>query len=132
MKFTAVAAACLSLLSAASGKSTVAGSSSSKITQQPTLQPPQVFENANLVHIISLEKNYVKESINVLIKNVSPAPQDEYFLPFTSEQMERVGGVEVKDRKKPELGGFAVEAVKLDRSRQAMVTRYHVIKQHFR
>jgi oligosaccharyltransferase complex subunit alpha (ribophorin I) len=131
MKFTAVAVSCLSLLSAASGKSTVTGSSSSKITQQSAFQPPQVFENANLVHIISLEKNYAKESINVLVKNVSPEPQDEYYLPLTSEQMERVGGVEVKDRKKPELGGFAVEAVEFDRSRQAMATRCHVTKQHF-
>ncbi|KAI0394845.1 oligosaccharyltransferase alpha subunit [Xylariaceae sp. FL0594] len=115
MRFTAVATACLSLLSATAAKSTIVGSSSSKLTQQSTFQPPQVFENANLVHIISLEKNYVKESINVLIKNVSPESQDEYYVPFTSQQMESIGGVEVKDRKKAELGSFAVEAVEFDK-----------------
>ncbi|KAI2613680.1 Ribophorin I [Hypoxylon fragiforme] len=116
MKFTAVAAACVSLISQVLADSTIAGSSSSKITLPATFKPPQVFKNANLVHIISLEKSYAKESINVLVENVSPEPQDEYFLPFTSQQMERIGGIEVKDRKDATVTGFGLEAVEFDLS----------------
>ncbi|KAH9998905.1 Ribophorin I [Xylariaceae sp. FL0662B] len=114
MKFTAIAAACLSLLSYVAGETNVAGPSSSKVTLPATFKPPQVFKNANLVHVISLEKNSAKENINVLIENVSSEPQDEYFLPFTSDQMERVGGIEVKDRKDATVSGFKVEAVEFD------------------
>lgn len=116
MKFTAVAATCLSLFSQVLGESNVAASSSNVILPA-TFKPPQVFKNANLVHVISLEKNFVKESINVLIENISPNSQDEYFLPFTSDQMERVGGIEVKDRKDSSVSGFVVEAVEFDRTR---------------
>jgi oligosaccharyltransferase complex subunit alpha (ribophorin I) len=116
MKFTAVAAACLSLVSTASASANHATSASSEVIHT-TFKPPQVFKNANLVHIISLEKNYVKESINVLIENISPEPQDEYFLPFTSERMEKVGGLEVKDRKNPDVAGFTVDAVEFDQLR---------------
>ncbi|XXG94931.1 hexokinase [Hypoxylon texense] len=116
MKFTAVAAACLSLFSQVRGDTNVAGPSSSKVVLPSTFKPPQVFKNANLVHVITLEKNYAKENINVLIENASPEPQDEYFLPFTSDQMERIGGIEVKDRKDATVTGFAVEAVEFDQT----------------
>ncbi|KAI1279892.1 oligosaccharyltransferase alpha subunit [Xylaria sp. FL0933] len=114
MKFTAVVAACLSLVSTASAEANVDASASSKAGLSSTFTPPQTFKNANLVHIISLEKNYVKESINVLIENVSGKPQDEYYLPFTNEQLERIGGFEVKDRKNSDVVGFHVDAVESD------------------
>ncbi|KAI8959614.1 Ribophorin I [Daldinia sp. FL1419] len=114
MKFTAIAATCFSLLSQVLGESNISGPSSSKVTLPAAFKPPQVFKNANLVHVISLEKNYAKESINVLIENSSPESQDEYFLPFTSDQMSRIGGIEVKDRKDASVTGFAVEAVEFD------------------
>lgn len=113
MKTSAVLAAVISLLSLAS-----AASAGSKSTTLPaTFKPPQVFKNANLVHIISVEKNYVKENINVLIENIDKAPQDEYFVPFTAGQMSRLGGVEVKDRKDARAGPFAAEAVEFDQER---------------
>ncbi|KAI1436776.1 oligosaccharyltransferase alpha subunit [Xylaria sp. CBS 124048] len=121
MKFTAITAVCLSLLSTAFANTK---STSSKAVPSD-FKPPQVFKNANLVHIISLEKNYVKESINVLIENVSPEPQDEYFLPFTSEQLEKVGGFEVKDRKDANVVGFGVDAIKSESSSD---THYYRIK----
>ncbi|KAI1075720.1 Ribophorin I [Whalleya microplaca] len=114
MKFTAIAAACLSLLSQVAGEANAAGPSSSKVTLPSTFKPPQVFKNANLVHVISLEKNSAKENVNVLIENVSSEPQDEYFVPFTSHQIERVGGIEVKDRKDASVSGFSVEVVEFD------------------
>ncbi|EMR67558.1 putative oligosaccharyltransferase alpha subunit protein [Eutypa lata UCREL1] len=116
MKFGAVAATCLSLLShvVADADTNVAASSKSRIALPSTFKPPQVFQNENLVHIISLEKNYAKETINVVIKNISPEPQDEYYLPFTGSQMEKSGGFEVKDKKDDAVSGFTVDAVEFD------------------
>ncbi|KAI0022987.1 Ribophorin I [Xylariomycetidae sp. FL0641] len=114
MKLTAIAAACLSLLSTSAATTNVSAPSSSKVTLPSTFKPPQVFKNANLVHQVSVEKSYAKENINVLVENVSEEPQDEYFLPFTGEQMERIGGLKVMDRKDASLVGFVVEAVEFD------------------
>ncbi|KAI0889673.1 Ribophorin I [Annulohypoxylon maeteangense] len=114
MKFSAVAATCLTFFSQVLGETNTAGPSSSKVVLPATFKPPQVFKNANLVHVISLEKNYAKEAINVLIENISSEPQDEYFLPFTSAQMARAGGLEVKDRKDSSISGFVAEVVEFD------------------
>lgn len=111
MKLLSVAAAVSGLLSPV----IAAASQSAKLPAD--FKPPQVFKNANLVHIISLEKNYAKEQINVAIENVSKEPQDEYYLPFTSEQISRVGGFEVKDRKDEGAAPFAAEAVAFDANR---------------
>jgi oligosaccharyltransferase complex subunit alpha (ribophorin I) len=111
MKTLAVFSAVLSLLATASA------SSESKTNLPSTFKPPQVFKNANLVHVISLEKNYVKENINVLIENIDKEAQNEYYLPFTGDQMSRVGGFEVKDRKDTNLGPFTVEVVEFDPER---------------
>lgn len=111
MKTLAVFSAVFSLLATASA------SSDSKSSLPSTFKPPQVFKNANLVHVISVEKNYVKENINVLIENIDKEEQDEYYLPFTGDQMSRVGGFEVKDRKDATHGPFEVEAVEFDPER---------------
>lgn len=117
MKFAALLPAvlsCLSLVAAASFKST----QTSKITLPSTFEPPQVFKNANLVHIISLEKNYAKETINTKVVNIAKKPQDEYYLPFTSDQLSRVGGIEVKDKKNgAEAALFQVDLVEFDTDR---------------
>lgn len=118
MKTSAVFSAFLSLLSLASAASPDRKSSSSTSTTLPaTFKPPQVFKNANLVHVISVEKNYVKENINVLVQNVDEQPQDEYYVPFTADQMSRLGGVEVKDRKDASVGPFVAETVEIDQER---------------
>jgi oligosaccharyltransferase complex subunit alpha (ribophorin I) len=111
MKPLSLASALLGLLATA-----VAGSqpASSKVSPPAEFRPPQVFKNANLVHVISLEKNYAKEQINVLVENVSKEPQDAYYLPFTADQMARVGGFEVKDRKDASAGPFVAEQVEYD------------------
>jgi oligosaccharyltransferase complex subunit alpha (ribophorin I) len=82
-----------------------------------TFKPPQVFKNTNLVHIINLEKGYPKETINLVIENIASTPQDEYFIPFTAEQMEQVAILEVKDKKNPESGTFKVESVAIEAER---------------
>ncbi|KAK5663324.1 hypothetical protein OQA88_3752 [Cercophora sp. LCS_1] len=110
MKTSAVFSAALSLLSLvppSSAKSTTTSDAS-------TFKPPQVWKNANLVHVISVEKNYVKENINVLIENLSKFPQDEYYVPFTGDQISRIGGVEVKDRKDTKAGPFVAGAYEFD------------------
>jgi oligosaccharyltransferase complex subunit alpha (ribophorin I) len=114
MKPLALATALLSLAASA-----VASSSADapRAILPPSFKPAQVFKNVNLVHIISLEKSYVKESINVLVENIASEPQDEYLLPFTASQISRVGGLEVKDRKDDNVGPFRVEEVKFDDNR---------------
>jgi Ribophorin I len=109
MKPFSIVTVLLSLASASTGTSRT-----SKVTLPTEFQPPQVFKNVNLVHVISLEKIYVKEQINVQIQNIAEGPQDEYFLPFTAEQLSRVGGLEVKDRKDADAGLFTAEIVKYD------------------
>ena len=119
MKALTLAAAFLGAVSSAwaSSSATDAPPSTSRVTLPATFKPPPNFKNVNLVHIVSLEKNYVKESINVLIENVGTRPHNEYYLPFTSDQMSRVGGFEVKDRKNANAGPFAVHAVDFDPAR---------------
>jgi oligosaccharyltransferase complex subunit alpha (ribophorin I) len=53
----------------------------------------------------------------VLIENTASSPQDEYFIPFTSQQMETIATLEVKDRKDPDSGLFDVEPVEFDAQR---------------
>ncbi|KAG5996097.1 hypothetical protein E4U54_002658, partial [Claviceps lovelessii] len=108
MKPVSLASAVLTLVSG------VIATAASKQTLSGQFKPPQVFKNANLVHIISLEKNYVKEQLNVVVENVSKEPQSEYYLPFTSEQLARVGGFEVKDRKDGSVGNFISEPAEYD------------------
>ncbi|KAI1866496.1 hypothetical protein JX265_007797 [Neoarthrinium moseri] len=124
----AFATAFLSLLSPVAADTNVAGPSISKVVLPSTFKPPQVFKNNNLVHAISLEKNFAKESVNVVIENASGEPQDEYFLPFTGDQMERIGGIEVKDRKDAAVTGFAVEAVEFDPLSDTQYYRIHLPK----
>ncbi len=118
MKTSGVVSAFVSLLSLAAAATSGKAASTIKSTQSTTpFKPPQVFRNANLVHVISLEKNYVKENINVLIENIDKAAHDEYFVPFSSDQLSRLGGVEVRDRKDTAAGLFVAEAVETDSER---------------
>jgi len=90
----------------------------SRIILPTNFKPPQTFKNINLVHTINLEKSYPKESINVVIENIATTAQDEYYIPFTSQQMETIGGLEVRDKKDLDSGLFEVKAVEFDPERQ--------------
>ncbi|RFU31330.1 hypothetical protein B7463_g5022, partial [Scytalidium lignicola] len=111
---TAVLLSCVSTAVCGTDKSNVTKPAGSKQILPANFKPPQVFKNANLVHIINLEKSYPKESINVVIENIASTPQNEYFLPFTSSQMEKIGVLEVKDRKDPNSPLFEVEPMEID------------------
>jgi oligosaccharyltransferase complex subunit alpha (ribophorin I) len=97
------------------------GSSTKPLTSRVHLpsnfNPPQVFKNVNLVHILNLERGYPRELVNVVIENTSKEPQDEYFIPFTSRQMETIGGLEVRDKKNADDGLFDLQAVEYDTQR---------------
>ena len=90
----------------------------SRIILPTNFKPPQTFKNINLVHTINLEKSYPKESINVVIENIATTAQDEYYILFTSQQMETIGGLEVRDKKDLDSGLFEVKAVEFDPERQ--------------
>ncbi|KUM57916.1 hypothetical protein ACN42_g9258 [Penicillium freii] len=72
-------------------------------------KPPQVFKNTNLVRNTNLEKSYVRETINVVVENVDKKPQNDYYIPFSAEVFDRIGGFEVRDKKAPEKGRFNVD-----------------------
>ena len=82
-----------------------------------TFTPPQVFKNANLVRTTNLDKAYPRETINVIIQNIDSKPQSEYYVPFDSDLLSKVGGFEVRDKKAVEKGTFKVEVVGFDQAR---------------
>lgn len=75
-------------------------------------KPPQVFKNVNLLRNINLEKGYVKETVNVVIENIDAKEQDTYYIPFKS--IGKVGGLEARDKKNPEIPPFLSELVEYD------------------
>jgi oligosaccharyltransferase complex subunit alpha (ribophorin I) len=119
MRLLAIGAAVLSFASTAlcTEKGNLTKPLASRLILPSTFKPPQNFKNVNLVHIINLEKSYPKEQINVVIENIASTPQDEYFIPFTSQQMATIGGLEVKDKKNLDGGLFEVGAVEFDPER---------------
>ncbi|KAJ6141649.1 hypothetical protein N7470_010039 [Penicillium chermesinum] len=84
-------------------------------------KPPQVFRNTNLVRNTNLEKGYVRETINVVVENIDKQPQSQYYIPFSSEVFDRVGGFEVRDKKAPEKGRFQVEVTEPSSGNQYFV-----------
>ena len=72
-------------------------------------KPPQHWQNNNLVRSINLEKSYPREYVNVVIENISPEAQDEYYIPFDTNQVGSVGSLEVKDKKLAGSAPFVVD-----------------------
>jgi oligosaccharyltransferase complex subunit alpha (ribophorin I) len=87
---------------------------SSKQILPSNFQPPQVFENINLVRNVNLDKGYPRETINVVVKNVDKQAQSEYYIPFEADLMSRIGGLEVRDKKDASRPAFKVEATGFD------------------
>lgn len=80
-------------------------------------KPPQVFRNVNLVRSINLDKSYPRETINVVIENIDSNQQGEYYLPFESDLISRIGGLEVRDKKDASKEPFHVKVVEYDTNR---------------
>jgi len=77
-------------------------------------KPPQTFKNVNLLRNINLEKGYVKETVSVVIENINAKEQDTYYIPFKAEAIGNVGGLEVRDKKNPEIPAILSEVVEYD------------------
>lgn len=97
-----LAGCCAALLSFAQAESNLTYPDISKQILPSTFQPPQVFQHSNLVRTINLEKEYPRETINVVVENVDKKPQQDYYLPFEQGLIARVGGLEVREKSKPE------------------------------
>jgi oligosaccharyltransferase complex subunit alpha (ribophorin I) len=97
----------------------------SKQVLPTTFTPPQVFKNANLVRNTNLDKAYPRETVNVIIENIDAKPQSEYYVPFDTSLLSRVGGFEVRDKKKPSHT-FKVEVVGLDQDSTTEFYRVHL------
>jgi len=111
-------ASCIAALSSfASAELNLSQPLLSKQVLPSTFTPPQVFKNANLIRTTNLDKAYPRETINVIIENIAGQAQSEYYLPFDSSLLSKVGGFEVRDKKAAEKGTFKVEVVGFDAER---------------
>ncbi|EUC42552.1 hypothetical protein COCMIDRAFT_7885 [Bipolaris oryzae ATCC 44560] len=98
----------------------------SKQVLPSTFAPPQVFKNANLVRTTNLDKAYPRETINVIIQNIDSKAQSEYYLPFDSALLSKVGGLEVRDKKAAEKGTFKVDVVGFDAESSVEFYKIHL------
>lgn len=113
MRFLATAAALLcgasasAVSSAADSNST--SSASTRVSLPSDFTPPRVFKNTNLLRNINLEKGYVRDQTNVVIENTSNKPQTEYYLPFATDIVGKVGGLEAWDKNDAQKNRFKIE-----------------------
>ena len=108
MRWRAVAATVSLFWQLAAADSNLTSPQSSQQVLTGDFKPPQVFENENVVRNTNLEKGYVRETVNVVVKNVDKSPQSDYYLPFEYDVMGKVGGLDVRDKKHAEKGAFEV------------------------
>ncbi|KAL4885341.1 Ribophorin I [Aspergillus karnatakaensis] len=111
---TVATALCGLVLSCSSIVSADSTSTSSTVLLPADFKPPQSFKNVNLVRNVNLEKGYARETINVVIENADKRPQTDYYLSFPSDHFNRVGGLEVRNKKEAEKGRLVVEAAEVE------------------
>lgn len=112
--FASIAVCLFSFLSTCIADANLSTPLSSHQILPNNFKPPQTFKNVNLLRNINLEKGYVKESINVVIENIDAKEQNTYYIPFKAEAIGRVGGLEVRDKRNPEIPAFVSEVVEYD------------------
>lgn len=65
--------------------------------------------------------------MNVVVENVDKKPQSDYYIPFAAKTIDKVGGLEVRDKKAPEKGRFDIDVTTLDgRYVSSMATIYYL------
>ena len=101
------------LLGLSTAESNITTPQSSQQILTGDFKPPQVWENSNLVRTTNLEKGYVRETINIVVKNTDTSSQSEYYLPFEYDAMSKVGWLEVRDKKNAEKRPFEVTTAAL-------------------
>lgn len=71
----------------------------------------------------------MRETINVIIENTDGKAQSEYYVPFDSSMLSKVGGFEVRDKKAADKDPFKVEVVGFDAERYVQMAE-QVMKWH--
>ena len=117
MRLTHLLSCAAALSLSAFAKVNISKPLSSKQILPSNFQPPQVFENVNLVRNVNLEKGYPRETINVVARNIDSKPQSEYYIPFEADLISRIGGLEVRDKKDASKPTFKVEVSEYDTER---------------
>lgn len=118
MRSFSVVASCIAAISSlASAELNLSQPLQSKQLLPGSFKPPQVFKNSNLVRTINLDKAYPRETINVIIENIGKEAQSEYYLPFDTSLLSRIGGLEARDKKDADKGVFQSEVVGFDTER---------------
>ena len=113
MRFGVLGAALSLLLGTSLAKSNLTTPQSTQQILQGDFKPPQVWENSNLVRNTNLEKSYVRETINLVIKNTDKSAQSEYYFPIDYDVIGNVGGFEVRDKKDENKPVFKVTTAAL-------------------
>jgi hypothetical protein len=113
MRLGILSAALALLLGSARAESNLTTPQSSQHVLQGDFKPLQVWENTNLVRNTNLEKGYVRETINLVIKNTDKSPQSDYYIPVDYDSIGRVGGFEVRDKKDDTKDKFSVSTAAL-------------------
>lgn len=70
--------------------------------------PPQVFKNSNLLRTIDITKPYVRETVAMVIDNISKEPQAEYYVPIPKGIIENISYLEAKGEDGPHVVNTAV------------------------
>jgi hypothetical protein len=113
MRLGVLGAALSLLLGSTLAESNLTTPRSTQHILQGDFKPPQVWENSNLVRNTNLEKSYVRETINLVVKNVDKAAQSEYYFPVGYDVIGNIGGFEVRDKKDEDKPKFEVTTAAL-------------------
>ncbi|KAH8699409.1 oligosaccharyltransferase alpha subunit [Phaeosphaeriaceae sp. PMI808] len=126
MRVNLLASCIAAVLSLAAAELNQSNGLLSKQVLASTFTPPQVFKNNNLVKNINLDKGFARETINVIIENIDSKPQSEYYLPFETDLISKIGGLEARDKKAVDKGTFTVEVVGFDSESSTEFYKIHL------
>lgn len=113
MRFGILGAVISLLLSTSLAKYNLTTLQSTQQILQGDFKPAQVWENTNLVRNTNLEKSYVRETINLVVKNIDEIAQSEYYFPVDYDVVGKIGGFEVRDKKDDAKPPFEVTTAAL-------------------
>lgn len=71
----------------------------SLLTGVAAFQPDQTFENLEFVRTVDLTGSYVKESVQVDVKNTGNKPVQNYYYALSTAAMSKVGIIEGRENK---------------------------------
>lgn len=71
----------------------------SLLTGVAAFQPDQTFENLEFIRTVDLTGTYIKESVQVDVKNTGTKPVQNYYYAFSTAAMSKVGIIEGRENK---------------------------------